>query len=139
MRLAVPGLPVPQGSKKVVPTAAGPRLVDTNEKPLKSWRVDIAETAAAGGGRPLAGALRLTIDFYFPRPKGHYGKRGLLPSAPARPSVRPDLDKLARAVMDALTGIWFRDDAQIAWLVCRKHYADDSHRTPGVTVELEAL
>jgi crossover junction endodeoxyribonuclease RusA len=136
MRLAVPGVPRAQGSKRHV---GGGVMVEMGGKPLKDWRRDIKETAAEMGVEPLAGALKLTMDFYMTRPKGHYGKKGLLPSAPARPSVRPDLDKLARAVMDSLTGIWFRDDAQIASLVCRKHYADDSHRTPGVTVELEAL
>ena len=36
--------------------------------------------------------------------------------------VRPDIDKLARAVLDALTGIVWVDDDQVVELVCRKRW-----------------
>jgi Holliday junction resolvase RusA-like endonuclease len=38
--------------------------------------------------------------------------------------VKPDVLKLARAVEDALTGILYRDDAQIVTEVLRKRYGD---------------
>jgi crossover junction endodeoxyribonuclease RusA len=47
--------------------------------------------------------------------------------------VRPDLDKLVRAVLDALSeaGVW-RDDAQVVSVVARKAYGS----APGLTVEI---
>lgn len=62
------------------------------------------------------------------------GKRG----APHRPPVRPDLDKLARAVGDALTGVCYRDDAQVVNLCAAKYYVMPSGRlsAPGVEIRL---
>jgi Holliday junction resolvase RusA-like endonuclease len=42
----------------------------------------------------------------------------------------PDLDKLIRAILDALTGVVWRDDGQVVDIVASKVYAD----TPGVDV-----
>jgi Holliday junction resolvase RusA-like endonuclease len=66
----------------------------------------------------------LVLTFYTPRPAGHYGKRGLRPGAPTRPTTRPDVLKLARAVEDACTGIVWRDDSQIVDEVLSKWFAD---------------
>ena len=134
LTLAIPGTPVAQGSKRHV---GGGRMIEMN-KDLHPWRRDIAMTAVEQNAEIRDGAISVTLDFYFTRPRGHFGKRGLRPSAPARPSVRPDIDKLARAVLDALTGIAFRDDGQVAELVCRKHYAAEG-KPPGVTVEIGVL
>lgn len=48
------------------------------------------------------------------------------------PETRPDADKLLRAVGDALTGVVYRDDAQLTTVVVRKRWA----KTEGVLVEL---
>lgn len=132
---ALPGLPVPQGSKKLV----NGRMIDVNHRELRSWRQDVAwaaldATSTDGMARIIDGPVTVTLDFYFQRPKGHFGKRGLRPSAPAAMTTRPDLDKLVRAVLDALTGVVFRDDAQVVSLTARKHYADSS--PPGLVCEL---
>lgn len=134
LTLAIPGTPVPQGSKRHI---GGGRMIEMS-KDLQPWRRDIAQTAIENEAQIVDGAISVTLDFYFTRPRGHFGKRGLRPSAPVRPSVRPDIDKLARAVLDALTGIAFRDDGQVAELVCRKHYAPEG-KPPGVTVEIAVL
>jgi hypothetical protein len=77
---------------------------------------------------PLAayvGAVHLEVSYYLARPKGHYRKNGTLsPRAPAFPTKKPDADKLARAVADCGTGIWYRDDGQIVEWKIRKCYAD---------------
>jgi Holliday junction resolvase RusA-like endonuclease len=77
---------------------------------------------------PLNGPLLLELTFWTPRPKGHYGSgknagqvRG---SAPRHPTVKPDLLKLARAVEDALSGIVYRDDAQITTEILQKAYGE---------------
>jgi Holliday junction resolvase RusA-like endonuclease len=75
------------------------------------------------------------VAFRLPRPKGHYGRRGLRPSAPAYPNVMPDLDKLARAILDALTGIVWRDDAQVVRLDVEKIY----HEELVTTISVEAI
>lgn len=131
LEFTVLGRPQPGGSKKVV-RAGGrpdgrPLLVD-DAKRSKPWRALVASAAqdALDGRAQLDGPLMLEIDFYVARPAGHYGsgrRAGVLrPSAPRFPAVRPDVTKLIRAVEDALTGLAWRDDAQIVIQLARKQY-----------------
>nr|DAN37658.1 MAG TPA: Endodeoxyribonuclease RusA [Caudoviricetes sp.] len=55
------------------------------------------------------------------------------------PAVKPDLDKLTRAVFDALTdaGVW-RDDSRVVDMRVTKRY-EDAEAVPGVWVEVQAL
>lgn len=75
--------------------------------------------------RVLTGPLQLDVTFAIARPKGHYGKRGLLPSAPLFVTVRPDVTKLLRGLEDALTGVLWRDDAQVVKQHACKVYTED--------------
>jgi crossover junction endodeoxyribonuclease RusA len=130
------GLPIPQGSLRPFKLARGYVMVATNAKRLKPWRLELKEAAAAAlnGGGPAQSAVLLTIEFRFPRPSGHFGKRGLRPSAPPAMFRRPDLDKLVRAILDALTDAGaFRDDAQVDEIRARKRYCTDGE-SPGVKV-----
>lgn len=125
IELIVHGIPVPQGSK--VRTRWGLREDNPNTKP---WRATVAaEAAAISVGKPLlTGPLHLEAVFTFPRPKGHFGtgrNAGVLkPSAKTYVEVTPDLDKLLRAVGDALSGVAIRDDAQIVSVSARKVYGE---------------
>lgn len=64
---------------------------------------------------PLTGPLELELQFKMPRPKSHFRSDGiqLKPGAPSHHIIRPDCGKLARSTTDAMTGIVWRDDAQI--------------------------
>ncbi len=80
----------------------------------RHWRETIAAAArAAYSGPLLTGALKISLGFFRPRPRGHFGKRGLRASAAKFPTTRPDTVKLTLAVEDALSGVLWRDDAQI--------------------------
>lgn len=128
----------PAGSKRafVNPKTGRAIVTDANAKsrPWKSQVSDAAIEAMTTGGvdgsrvlelRPLLeGPLLLYITFYLPRPKGHYGKNGVRPSAPPYPAVRPDTTKLLRAIEDALTGIVWRDDAQVVTQHAAKVYGE---------------
>jgi crossover junction endodeoxyribonuclease RusA len=63
------------------------------------------------------GPVRVRIVFNRSRPKSKRKKAMYA-------ATRPDIDKLARAVLDAMTGIVFIDDAQVAGLIAEKRYAD---------------
>ena len=132
--MEVVGIPVPQGSKRVFHG----RLVDVNDRQLKDWRALVGGSVEALGY--FDGPVKVELNFYLPRPKGHYGSgrncNKLKPSAPGRPAVKPDIDKLVRACLDAMTGLVFRDDSQVVTVVARKLYASDS-RLPGVHIEIE--
>jgi Holliday junction resolvase RusA-like endonuclease len=126
----VPGLPQPGGSKRAFRIGNKTVVTDANPK-AKGWKSQVIDAAReAMQGRPLmTEALSVTMTFYLPRPKGHYGSgknaAKLKASAPQYPTTKPDALKLARSTEDALTGIVWRDDSQTAWLSLYKRYATD--------------
>lgn len=94
----------------------------------KTWRADVREAAteAMGGAPMLDGPLLVSVEFRMPRLKGHYGSganaQTLKASAPYWHTVRPDADKLSRALLDALTSVVWKDDAQVAHKSVTKRY-----------------
>lgn len=116
----VPGLPRPQGSMRPIPVGQHVRLVDGGGTNLAAWRFAISEAAAGSwDAHPIDGPVSMMIDFYLPRPAS-------APKARLYPDRRPDIDKLARAVLDALTGIVFTDDSRVIGVQACKWYAVDS-------------
>lgn len=141
LSFTVLGTPAPQGSKKHV----GRGIMVESSKLVRPWRDTIAWTAreALAGKPPLTGPVNLNVTFLLPRPKAHYrtGAKAheLKPSAPTWSPKKPDLDKLLRALLDALTTaqVW-GDDSQVATVHARKAYATDS-RPPGCDITVEPL
>jgi len=87
----------------------------------EGWKAQVALAARAAGAAQLLleTPVYLAVRFVMPRPK-RLAKAG----AAGTHTSKPDLDNLAKAVMDALTtiGVW-RDDAQVAGLTLSKAYA----------------
>lgn len=138
IRFTVLGTPVTQGSKHGFfnkHTQRVQMVEGKGDKPQrhKSWREavraeaqDLAETMQLAG--PINGErVAVHLAFLLQKPA----------SAPKRKRTWPigarsgDVDKLARSVLDSLTGVLFADDSQVSELVVTKDYG-----TPGVTVEM---
>ena len=118
------GIAQPAGSKTAGKSKSGKLFVRDSAKGSAPWKRQVAQAAgeAMNGAGLLEGGLSLTVRFYVPRPKAHFGARGLRPSAPDYPTVRPDITKLLRAVEDACTGVVWRDDAQVVAQHAYKQY-----------------
>lgn len=107
----------------------------------EGWKSQIAIAARQCiPAAPLPMPLYLHLEFYMPRPGGHYvgGKkdRPIRPSAPGYHTGNPDADNLAKAVMDALTILrMWGDDAQVADLRVRKLYENGSG--PGCLITIK--
>lgn len=120
----VRGTPVAQGSM----VASKNRVWASNASALAAWReaVLLAGQRAWGEDPARHSAFTLSIDFYFSRPATHYGTGRnagrLKASAPVFITKRPDLDKLVRSVLDALTGVIWHDDAQVVSITTAKDY-----------------
>ena len=112
----VHGLPVSQGSTRAFMVKGRPKITHDSAK-VRPWRQDVAMMARAAGATMQPGPVVLSVVFYLPRPKR--------PDYP-EPAVRPDLDKLLRAILDALTGIAWKDDGQVVKVRGRKRYASDA-------------
>ena len=120
------GTPIPQGSKTVAQHGGRAWVRDANAGKLKPWRENVATAARVShSGARLDGHLSVDMLFLLPRPTS---------AIRPYPSVKPDLDKLVRAVMDGITDadVW-ADDARVVELWTAKAYAADGD-TPGVIV-----
>jgi Holliday junction resolvase RusA-like endonuclease len=97
---------------------------------LKEWTT-AAQWAARGAGIRMqaAGGVAVRIVFHVPRP----GPRSKLFGC-VDPEVVPDVDKVARAICDALKGIAFEDDRQITQLIVEKEWTDPEIESVSVTV-----
>lgn len=136
LEFTVHGRPQPAGSKKgfVNPRTSRVVIVD-DAKNSRPWKQQVAGAAldAMGDTPMLNGPVELAVTFFLARPKGHYGTGrnadALKPSAPEHPTVKPDTTKLLRAVEDAMTGIVWRDDAQVVTQRAYKVYGATDHCT----------
>ena len=68
--------------------------------------------------QPWDGALSVSMILRLPRPKGASARKR------PWPAVKPDLDNLAKGVLDAANGILWVDDAQIVQLSVEKQYGE---------------
>jgi crossover junction endodeoxyribonuclease RusA len=90
------------------------------------------------------GPVEISMTFFLDRPKNQYrtGKHAaeLRPDAQMFPASMPDVDKLARLILDALTGIAWKDDGQVVILTAIKRYADTAPcgiTGPGVWITIQ--
>lgn len=76
---------------------------------------------------PFKGAVALDVDFYFPRPKSHYGTGKnadiLKDNAPKFHTKKPDTDNLVKFVKDGLEGVYWVNDSIIFSETVTKHYS----------------
>ena len=95
LEFVVLGQPIPQGSLKAI--AAG--VVASDNPKLRGWRRDVNKAALAVCGADWEawdGPLALDAVYTLARPKGAPKTRITFPA------VKPDLDKLTRAIGDSL-------------------------------------
>ena len=129
LRFTVYGNAEPAGSKTAGRSKKGGLFVRDSNPNAAEWKRQIAQAAgqAVHDDELLEGGLNLTLHFYRPRPKSHYNTKGELNALGRRmkaPITKPDTLKLARAVEDAMTGIVYRDDAQIVVETLVKSYGE---------------
>lgn len=140
IKFFVPGKSAPQGSKRHV---GGGRMIESSAD-LGPWRERVALVAAQCMSEMASVHSRISVDvgmfdravsvrldFVLPRPK----------STPKRSTPqaikRPDIDKLARACLDALTNVVITDDSLVVELVARKRLAQPDEM-PGVGIKVSS-
>ena len=105
-----------------------PRVIIVNDNPKnKAWArlVGLHARDHKAEDSPWNSWCQLSLVFTMKRLKK-------MPKGRDYPTVKPDLDKMVRSVLDALTGILYVDDAQIIALAASKEYGDRA----GVYIEL---
>lgn len=114
------GVAAPQGSTKAyIPRGWKRPIITADSARTKPWRQAVVDAAlvAIAGAPPIEGPAHVGMTFFLARPKT--ATRRVV-----EPAKKPDLDKLTRALLDALTtaGVW-RDDAQAVSILARKAFA----------------
>lgn len=101
----------------------------------EGWKGQVALAAKAYRPvTPVCTAAVLWLQFHLPRPQAHFSRGRLRSIAPSFHAGKPDVDNLAKAVLDALVGIGFLRDDRLVWSLCvTKRYADGP---PGCRVRL---
>jgi Holliday junction resolvase RusA-like endonuclease len=129
IHFSVPGRPHPQQARI---TVRGKRPATYYDDALLDYRARIAHEAGKAYNLGLpAGTIRppspnpvsIQVTFAFPRPKSHYNAQRQVRPAFMESYVtkRPDLDRLASALHDALmVGGVLADDAQVIRLEATK-------------------
>ena len=131
VEIVVSGRPRPKGSWKPITVRGVTRLIPDNKR-SRPWQDSVANSArvAFGCGRPHPGAVYMNVAFLLERPASHYAKDGTVrnsaPPYPSRHRADPDVDKLVRGVMDALTGIVYADDSQVISVTASKQFCGES-------------
>ena len=117
-RFVTPGKPMPQGSLRAFKTKSG-AVVTPQKNSVLSYRGDIQNHY--GDPDPIGGRVVVVCEFRFKRPKSHFTGKGVLKQgAPEEMMQAPDIDKLCRSVLDALTAYAYHDDKQVTTLNATK-------------------
>ena len=129
----VPGAPVGKGRPRAARRGAGVVMFTPDKTAGYEALVAAAASNAmrAEAGPLFTGPLEAVLEMRIPIPaswsKAH--KAAALAGIEL-PTSRPDIDNVAKAILDACNGVVFRDDAQVVMLVATKAFSDE----PGVRV-----
>ena len=104
--------------------------------PIHVYKEMVALRARTACNGILEGPVGVTLIFLMPRPQAMIWKTKPMPRV--LHDGKPDFDNLAKAIADALNGIAWKDDAQIARCVVEKYYAA-WYEPAGVHVQIESM
>lgn len=129
----VKGTPIQQGSMKAFPIrrsngSLGVSMIHNKAGPLTAWREQIrvefikkypelSKALTEGGYFKQYSPIHVTAIFYLKKPKSS--------KLPDPTNKKADLDKLLRAIHDAMSGLVYFDDCQIIEIDTTKEWADD--------------
>lgn len=130
IRFTIQGNPVAKGRPRFA--RRGNFVATYTPKNTAQAENEIQREALSHISEPITEPVELSIVFYMAIPRSTSKKRS--ESLKNAPHVkRPDVDNLAKLVLDALNGIAWKDDSQVYSMSVEKRYSDNP-RTE-VTIE----
>lgn len=141
VRFSVPGKPQGKARPRFARMGRGVRAYTPASTQAYERAVRAAALAAMAPGTEAAyaaytGAVHVFVHAVFPVPASWPAKRRQAAfEGSIVPTVKPDSDNVAKAVLDGLRGVCFADDAQVTWLCAAKQYGPD----PGLSVAVAYL
>ena len=131
IELHVPGKPIalPRQRHRIVKCKHGKMFVQSYTPargPAAQWKRIIAKMARTMFDQPLDGPLQVSIEFVFQ-----------VKSKPQAWRIKtPDVDNLVKLILDALNGIAYHDDRQVAVLMAAK---TESVESCGAIISIKEL
>lgn len=90
------------------------------------------------GGKYLKGSIKAEIIAYYKIPKSYTKKRTkAIKDGLEHPNKKPDLDNIAKIILDSLNKIAFDDDAQVVDLKVSKRYTEENERVEFILEEVK--
>ena len=126
----IPGDPVPQPRPRVSTQGGFARAYVPASHAIHAYRKAVQLLAKSAGVVATSNPLSVEIVATFARPTSHLTKKGVRAGAPKLP--RPDVDNIAKGILDSLGDLWGNDSC-VASLRVEKWYGTEG-RT-GVTIE----
>ena len=123
---------VPKGQPRIKAYVRGRHAGVYTPDTANAWKMEVRDAALRAipnGSATITGPVAVALTFWMPRPKSHLRKDGTVkPSAPEGHTQKPDVDNLAKAVLDVLTDLraW-EDDAQVHSLSITREWVANPH------------
>jgi Holliday junction resolvase RusA-like endonuclease len=111
------------------------RLVSTQKMRRAEDMIGVMARQAMNGHEVISGPAHLRVEIYQHTPRSWTEKKR---GATKWITGRPDADNVLKLVADAMNGIAYRDDAQIACATIVRGYDDATPERVRVTVEAMA-
>ena len=120
----IPGKPRAKARPRF--TQKGHAYTPGNTTEYENWVRDCYFREYGTEREMLKGELVAELVAYFPIAESKSkGTKQLMEEDQIRPKSRPDLDNIAKAVLDALNQIAYKDDSQVVALKVEKKYAHE--------------
>lgn len=138
VKFTVPGQPKGKARARTVRRGGGksfsytPEGTVLYENLIKTCYLQDAGHVLFNDGQPLA----VSITAFYEAPKSYSKKKKQeMLDGQLYPTKKPDIDNIAKCVLDALNKLAYRDDTQVVRLHMEKHYAE----IPRVEVEIREV
>lgn len=130
LSFTVPGEPQGKARARATVRNGQPRMYTPDR--TASYERMVGWMAREAGVRPCKGPVTLSIAAHFLLPQSASKKRQA-EMLKLRPTKKPDIDNVAKSILDGLLSIAYGDDAQVVGLHVSKHWTD---RDPCVVVHI---
>lgn len=145
--LNIPGEPISQPRQRHALIGGHVRNYTPAKAPVNAYKYAIqCKATEQFSGEPTTHPIHVDIVCVFSRPKSHYRTGKMADQrkvgSPNCHTTKPDAENVAKAIMDALTGIAYRDDKQVCDLSVTKRYTneDEQPRTLiGISYDVEKI
>src|SRR5699024_10262620 len=130
MQIIIEGRAVPQGRPRAVRMGVGVRMYDPPKSKAYKQMVSakVRSYMKINGIQTITDPIAVHLNFYFTPHKSYSKKRIRAIEAKEELFTKmPDLDNLAKSMLDTCNISLFKADSQIVWLTIGKHYGHEDY------------